>query len=130
LLSSMPVSGRLPHESVGLRTATVKRVRSGRMEDGARLLTRETCNPAPLSRTVLQCDRRSALWFLPYWRLPVMRPACAVRQRLGAAEITARWKSLSMSGMDGSDGPLGCPLDVKAISNDSGSGWSGVQQRF
>jgi hypothetical protein len=39
-----------------------------------------------------------------------------------AAEITALWKGLSISGMDGSDGPLGCPLDVKAISNDSGSG--------
>lgn len=47
-----------------------------------------------------------------------------------AAEITALWKGLSISGTDGSDGPLGCPLDVKAISADPGSGWSGVQQRF
>lgn len=47
-----------------------------------------------------------------------------------AAEITALWKGLSMSGVDGSDGPLGCPLDVNAIAKDPGSGWSGVQQRF
>lgn len=46
-----------------------------------------------------------------------------------AAEITALWKGLSMSGLDGSDGPMGCPLAVKAIS-DSATGWSGVQQRF
>ncbi len=47
-----------------------------------------------------------------------------------AAEITALWRGLGLPGTDGSDGPLGCPLDVKVIVADPGSGWSGVEQRF
>src|SRR3954468_8082040 len=45
-------------------------------------------------------------------------------------EFTVLWRALSMPGADGSDGPLGCPLDVKLSASDPGSPWTGVQQRF
>jgi hypothetical protein len=46
-----------------------------------------------------------------------------------AAEITSLWQDLAAPATDGSDGPLGCPVDLVA-TNDTGSGWSGLVQRF
>lgn len=46
-----------------------------------------------------------------------------------SAEITALWRDLAAPAADGSDGPLGCPVDLVATS-DAPSGWSGLVQRF
>jgi hypothetical protein len=58
-------------------------------------------------------------------------PAAAISQSAGssAAEITNLWNDLAAPATSGSDGPLGCPVDLMPV-NDPASGWSGLVQRF
>src|SRR5262249_47784662 len=56
-------------------------------------------------------------------------PAAAIAAGSDTNEITNLWNDLAPTATSGSDGPLGCPVDLLTI-NDPASGWSGIAQRF